>query len=127
MSLLHRSAYQGSQSRRGLARGSHRKLADCRRFARWRRSHTRRHGTEVLRQRLKHFSSRGLAERQARVHLLFAAASLTAAASTAFAGIVEIVITLTSTSTLPNTVRSPMLSPPKKYPTKTATTGFTYA
>ena len=40
---------------------------------------------------------------------------------------VVITTTLTSTSTVPKTVRNPSASPPRKYPTTTATTGFTYA
>ena len=35
--------------------------------------------------------------------------------------------TLTSTHSVPSTVRGPSASPPRKYPTSTATTGFTYA
>ena len=44
-----------------------------------------------------------------------------------FAGVVVINTTLTSTQTVPTTVRSPSVSPPRKYPNTTATTGFTYA
>jgi hypothetical protein len=63
---------------------------------------------------------------QENPHSARTSANSTAGLATLF-GMVEIVITLTNTNKLPNTVRNPMLSPPTKYPTKTATTGFTYA
>jgi hypothetical protein len=42
-------------------------------------------------------------------------------------GVVVITTTLTSISRVPAIVRGPIASPPRKYPTSTATTGFTYA
>jgi hypothetical protein len=42
-------------------------------------------------------------------------------------GVVVITITLTRTSAEPRIVRAPSDSPAKKYPIRTATTGFTYA
>src|SRR5581483_2991247 len=44
-----------------------------------------------------------------------------------FAGVVVITSTLTSTNKVPRMVRRPSASPPRKYPSSTATTGFTYA
>ena len=43
------------------------------------------------------------------------------------ARVVVITITLTSTSSVPSRVLGPTVSPPRKYPTITATTGLTYA
>jgi len=43
------------------------------------------------------------------------------------ARVVVMTTTLTSTSSVPSKVLGPTVSPPRKYPTITATTGFTYA
>ena len=42
-----------------------------------------------------------------------------------FALVVVIITTLTRTNSVPRMVRRPRVSPPRKYPTSTATTGFT--
>ena len=56
------------------------------------------------------------------------AVSSTAGAATGFfVRVVVITTTLTRTSRVPRIVRRPRDSPPRKYPTRTATTGFTYA
>ena len=44
-----------------------------------------------------------------------------------FAGMVVIASTLTRIRAVPTMVRRASGSPPRKYPTNTATTGFTYA
>src|SRR5216683_5574918 len=44
-----------------------------------------------------------------------------------FARVVVITTTLIRISRVPRIVRTPRPSPPRKYPTRTATTGFTYA
>jgi len=56
-----------------------------------------------------------------------AASSTGSAASGFFAGIMVITTTLIRTKRVPRIVRRPSASPPRKYPTSTATTGFTYA
>jgi hypothetical protein len=53
--------------------------------------------------------------------------SLTGNTFATFLGVVVITTTLTNTSAVPAIVRGPIASPPRKYPTSTATTGFTYA
>ncbi len=56
-----------------------------------------------------------------------AASSTGSAASGFFAGVMVITTTLIRTKNVPRIVRRPSASPPRKYPTSTATTGFTYA
>lgn len=55
--------------------------------------------------------------------------SSTASVATVFVVGVVVVITaaLIRTTSVPSTVRKPSVSPPKKYPSSTATTGFTKA
>src|SRR5882762_4311755 len=47
--------------------------------------------------------------------------------SASFFAVDLITTTLIRTRSVPRIVRAPSASPPRKYPTKTATTGFTYA
>ena len=51
--------------------------------------------------------------------------SATSVASVFFAGVVVMTTTLISTNKVPTTVRALSASPPRKYPTRTATIGFT--
>jgi hypothetical protein len=44
-----------------------------------------------------------------------------------FVRVMVITTTLSRTNRVPRIVRGPIASPPRKYPTSTATTGFTYA
>ena len=56
------------------------------------------------------------------------AESFTGSAVTgSFARVVVITTTLVRTNSVPRIVRRPSASPPRKYPSNTATTGFTYA
>jgi hypothetical protein len=48
-------------------------------------------------------------------------------AASFFPRVLVITTTLIRTNTVPRIVRGPSASPPRKYPTTTATTGFTYA
>src|SRR5215472_5945785 len=60
-------------------------------------------------------------------HSASASSATSLVRSTAFLGLIVIITTLTNTSDVPTTVRGPTASPPREYPTTTATTGFTYA
>ena len=57
----------------------------------------------------------------------YAASSAKTDSTGFFAGVVVITITLISTRKVPKMVRAVSASPPRKYPTSTATIGFTYA
>jgi hypothetical protein len=78
-------------------------------------------------------SSAGNDDSSADIHAAYNRARHPSATATAtavagrFTRVVVITTTLISTSAVPRIVRAPSASPPKKYPTSTATTGFTYA
>jgi len=70
---------------------------------------------------------RGSAPTPFRALSRYAASSAKSVSADFFAGVVVITTTLISTSSVPRIVRVLSASPPRKYPTSTATIGFTYA
>jgi hypothetical protein len=74
---------------------------------------------EGLRGRIDGFRARQRGKRYA------VSSTGTGATAFFFIPVVVIKITLANTSRVPRTVRRPSASPPRKYPTSTATTGFT--